>query len=168
MKERAFVLYFTCVTIWWPAYLNRPGSLCSCDHYRGITGSVAVADVISFWLQTSAKQRRYLFSGPPDQVRFEFPYTLIGILTMTYLKGQSRRVIKSWYIGGGPEQRFRLCFAEGLIFDLKKNGLDTCYFFNFRALHIDTLWAFTWKIICHCLVKNCSVFITDPRMFGAY
>ena len=74
------------------------------------------------------------------EVSFEFPFMLIGILTMTYLKGLSRREIKSWYIGEGPEQRFRRCFAEGLIFD-KKNiyGLDICYFFNFRALYIDTL-----------------------------
>ena len=38
---------------------------------------------------------------------------------MTYLNGQSRRVIKSWYIGGGQEQRFRRCFPEGLIFKKK-------------------------------------------------
>ena len=64
------------------------------------------------------------------KIRFEFPFMLIDILIMTYLNGQSRRVIKSWYIGGGQEQRFRRCFPEGLIF-FKKNGLDKCYFVKY-------------------------------------
>ena len=33
---------------------------------------------------------------------------------MGFLKGQSRRVLKPWYTGGGPEQRFRRCFTNGL------------------------------------------------------
>ena len=123
-KKKAFVRISTRVTIWWPAYLNRPGSLCPCDFYPGITWSVAcVVDVISSRLVTSAKQHRYPCSGnPKDRTNYRkyvlnFPFTLIGILTMTYLKSQSRRVIKSWYIGGGQEQRFRPCLPEGLIFD---------------------------------------------------
>ena len=31
---------------------------------------------------------------------------------MAFLTGQSRRVLKSWYTGGGPEQEFRRCFAD--------------------------------------------------------
>ena len=31
---------------------------------------------------------------------------------MAFLTGQSRRLLKSWYTGGGPEQEFRRCFAD--------------------------------------------------------
>ena len=135
MKKGPFVRISTRVAIWWPTYSNRPGSLCQCDFYSGLTWRVAcVADVISFWLVTSAKQHRYPCSGPPEQVRFEFPFTLIGILTMTYLKGQSRRLNKSWYIGGGPEQSLRRCFAEGLIFDFFKKRFGQMLFFQFQSI----------------------------------
>ena len=33
---------------------------------------------------------------------------------MSFLTGQSCRVLKSWYTGGDPEQGFRRCFADGL------------------------------------------------------
>ena len=33
-----------------------------------------------------------------------------------FLIGQSWRVLKSWYTGGGPEGRFRRCFVDGLKF----------------------------------------------------
>ena len=33
---------------------------------------------------------------------------------MAFLTDQSWCVLKSWYAGEGPEQGFRLCFAEGL------------------------------------------------------
>ena len=45
---------------------------------------------------------------------FEFPFNLIGKLTMAFLTGQSRHVLKSWYTGGGVEQGFQHCFADGL------------------------------------------------------
>ena len=48
------------------------------------------------------------------EVRFEFPFILIGKSTMAFLTGQSWRVLKSWYTGGGPEQGFRRCFADRL------------------------------------------------------
>ena len=35
--------------------------------------------------------------------RFEFPFILIGKSTMEFLTGQSWRVVKSWYTGGGPK-----------------------------------------------------------------
>ena len=38
------------------------------------------------------------------ELRLEFPFNLIS---------QSWRVLKSWYTGGGPEQGFRRCFADG-------------------------------------------------------
>ena len=57
---------------------------------------------------------------------------------MTYLKSQSRRVIKSWYIGGGQEQRFRPCLPEGLIFDEKKKWFGQMLFFQLPST-IDTL-----------------------------
>ena len=48
------------------------------------------------------------------EMRFEFPLNLIGKLTMAFLTGQSSRVLKSWYTGGGLKQGFQCCFADGL------------------------------------------------------
>ena len=50
------------------------------------------------------------------ELRFKFPFNLIGKSTVAFLTGQSIswRVLKSWYTGGGPEQGFRRCFADGL------------------------------------------------------
>ena len=36
-----------------------------------------------------------------QEVRFEFPFNLIGKSTMAFLSGQSWRVLKSWYTGAG-------------------------------------------------------------------
>ena len=47
-------------------------------------------------------------------MRFEHLFKIIGKSTMGFLKGQSRRVLKPWYTGGGPQQRFRRCFTNGL------------------------------------------------------
>ena len=33
---------------------------------------------------------------------------------MSFLTGQSWRLLKSWYAGEDPEQGFRRCFADGL------------------------------------------------------
>ena len=49
------------------------------------------------------------------EVRFEFPFKLIGKSTTAFSTGQSWRVLKSWYTGGGKEQGFRRYFADGLI-----------------------------------------------------
>ena len=38
---------------------------------------------------------------------FEFPFNLIGKLTVTFSTGQSWCVLKSWYTGGGQEQIFQ-------------------------------------------------------------
>lgn len=43
---------------------------------------------------------------------FQVSFVLIGKLTMTFLTGQSRHILKSWYIDGAPEQRFWCCFAD--------------------------------------------------------
>ena len=48
------------------------------------------------------------------EVRFEFPFNLICISTMPFLTGQSWNVLKSsGNTGEAPEQRFRICFADG-------------------------------------------------------
>ena len=47
-------------------------------------------------------------------MRFKFSFILIGKFTMAFLTGQSWRVLKSWYSGGGTEQGFRCYFANGL------------------------------------------------------
>ena len=46
------------------------------------------------------------------KVRFEFPFNLIGKSTMAFLTGQSWRILKSWYTGWDPEQRFWHCFID--------------------------------------------------------
>ena len=43
---------------------------------------------------------------------FEFPYKMIGKLAMARLTGQSWRVLKSWYTGGGLEQRIWALFRR--------------------------------------------------------
>ena len=48
------------------------------------------------------------------EVHFEFPFNLIGKSTLAFLIGQSWRVLKSWYTGGGLEQGFWRCFVDGL------------------------------------------------------
>ena len=40
------------------------------------------------------------------EVHFEFPFILIGKLTMAFLTGQSWRVLKSWYTGGAQNKDF--------------------------------------------------------------
>ena len=66
---------------------------------------------------TFANRRWYLCSGPltdsknDQSIRFEFSFNLTGKSTMTFLTGQSWRVLKSWYTGERPEQGFRRCFA---------------------------------------------------------
>ena len=45
---------------------------------------------------------------------FKFPFIMIVKLTLAFLTGQSRCVLKSWYTGGDPEEGFWHCFADGL------------------------------------------------------
>ena len=61
---------------------------------------------------------KYLFSvpnGPNElpEMRFKFPFNLIGKSTMAFLTGQSWRVLKSWSTGGDLEQGFRRFFVSG-------------------------------------------------------
>ena len=62
------------------------------------------------------------------EVRFQFPFNLIRKLTMAFLTGQSWAVVKSWYTGGGPEQRFRRSFADGLNHFRLQNSPYFCVF----------------------------------------
>ena len=58
------------------------------------------------------------------EMRFDFLFNLIGKLTMVFFKnGESWRLIKSWYTGGGEDQGFRCCFAE--IFFLPLQNLSS-------------------------------------------
>ena len=80
------------------------------------------------WNQVSLRRRRnltpvsnvreaksLLWAPKGLRLRFEFPFNLIGKSTMTFLTGQSWRVLKSWYTGGGPEQRFRRWAQANLV-----------------------------------------------------
>jgi len=60
-----------------------------------------------------------LFRGPNGlnelpQMRFEFPFNLIGKSTVAFLTGQSWCALKSWFTGWGLKQRFQRCFADEL------------------------------------------------------
>ena len=46
------------------------------------------------------------------EMRLEFPFNLIGKLTLAFLAAQSWCLLKSRYTGGGPEQGFRRCFTK--------------------------------------------------------
>ena len=64
----------------------------------------------------SAKQRRYPCSGPNEfRISLQAYWQINIFLCVT---SQSWRVLKSWYLGGGPQ--FRRCFADGL--NQKFNG----------------------------------------------
>ena len=49
-----------------------------------------------------------------QEMSYEFPFNLIGKSAIPSLTGQSCQVLKSWYIGGGPQQVFQCCFADSL------------------------------------------------------
>ena len=46
------------------------------------------------------------------KVRFEFPFNVIGKSTMAFWACQSWHILKSWYTGWDPEQRFWHCFID--------------------------------------------------------
>ena len=72
-----------------------------------------------------------------QEKRFEFPFILIGKSTMTFLTGQSWHVLKSLYTAGGPEQRFRRCFADGLDQSLVSSavqGIGTLLFLELKFI----------------------------------
>ena len=62
---------------------------------------------------------RSLFCAPSGlnkltKVHFGFPLILISKLSMAFFTSQSWHTLKSWYTGGGPEQGYWCCFADGL------------------------------------------------------
>ena len=89
-----------------------------CDRKVG-SGKVDLAYVADVNLPTAQQRRDPCFlvlhrlKGLPE-MRFKFPFNLIGKSTMAFLTGQSCHVLKSWYTGGDLEQGFRRCFADGL------------------------------------------------------
>ena len=52
------------------------------------------------------------------EVRFEFPFNLIGKGTMVYLTGRSWRLLKSWCTGGAQNNDFGVCYlcSEQMVF----------------------------------------------------
>ena len=95
---------------------------------------------------------------PPDElnelpeVRFEFPFILIGKSTMAFLTGQSWCILKSWYIGGSPDQGLWRCFADGLIQSLlsflARVRSETAFrlLITLRWLHYKLFSPLEWKI----------------------
>ena len=74
-----------------------------------------VADIIQPLLVTSAKHHRYPCSRPqPTQWAIGNAFQNDWQIDYGFLKGQSWRVLKSWYTGGGSEQGFQRCFTDEL------------------------------------------------------
>ena len=71
-----------------------------------LVGNVEAEPISLFWASSGLNQL--------PEVRFEFPFNMIGKSTMAFLTGQPCRVLKSRYTGGGPEQGFWRCFTGGL------------------------------------------------------
>ena len=71
------------------------------NHYGNLTSVSSVceeAPISLFWAPSGLNEL--------PEMGFEFPFILIGKSTMAFLTGQSWRVLKSLYTGGGPEQGF--------------------------------------------------------------
>ena len=85
---------------------------------------------------------------------------LIGKLTMTFLTGQSRHILKSWYTGGGPEQGFWCCFTDGLLSPKLKPEL------SLPVVPATIQGINQWPGRCQscCSVKH--VFARTPPVFG--
>ena len=74
------------------------------------TRLACVAALIKPHLVMSAKQRRYPCSGPSEfRISLQAYWQIDIFLCVT---SQSWRVLKFWYLGGGPQ--FRRCFADRL------------------------------------------------------
>ena len=56
----------------------------------------------------------YPGDGWPQWKPLGIPDTRLPLKRGSWFTGQSWRVLKCWYTGGDPEQRFQLCFADGL------------------------------------------------------
>ena len=74
---------------------------------------------------------------------FQIPLNIIGNV---FLIGQSWRVLKSWYTGGGPERGFRRCFVDGLKF---RRGTCVC-----GAGYTESLLGNQWKPLSRSEVTN--------------
>lgn len=60
-----------------------------------------------------------LFWGPDKlselpEVCFKFSFILVCNLTIVFITGQPLHMLKSWHTGGGREQGFWYCLADGL------------------------------------------------------
>ena len=56
---------------------------------------------------------------------------------MAFLKSQSWRGLRSWYIRGGPEQGFQRCFADGLNQSLVSSAAQANHCINIYCASID-------------------------------
>ena len=79
---------------------------CRCNLNLVISNVCKTALIFQFWAADGLNEL--------PEMRFEFPLNLIAKLTMAFLTGQSWRVLKSRYTGGGLKQGFQCCFADGL------------------------------------------------------
>ena len=84
----------------------RQGSLCRRFNLNVVSNICKAAPISLFWVLNGLNELWEMCS--------EFPFNLIGNLTMAVLTGQSFCILKSQYTGEGPEQGFQCCFANGL------------------------------------------------------
>ena len=82
------------------------GSLLRRPYLTSVSNVYKAAPISLFWAPNGLNELL--------EIRFEFPFRLIGKLTMAFSRGQSWHVLKSWYKGWGPEQGFPRCFADRL------------------------------------------------------
>ena len=79
---------------------------------------------------------------------FQISFQPDGHIDNGFLTGQSWYVLKSWYTGGGLEQGFQHCFADGLNHSLQK--IDSCSFVcgaGYSCMYTTALWQLCENII---------------------
>ena len=79
---------------------------------------------------------------------FQISFQPDGHIDNGFLTGQSWHVLKSWYTGGGLEQGFQHCFADGLNHSLQK--IDSCSFVcgaGYSCMYTTALWQLCENII---------------------
>ena len=77
----------------WLQVVFVPIRLCRRRNLTTVSNVCEAAPISLFWAPDALNEL--------PEVRFEFPFILIGKSTIAFWTGQSWRVLKSWYTGGG-------------------------------------------------------------------
>ena len=134
------------VEVW---YLNLPVWL-RMRHRRYLTpfSNVCEAAPISlFWALNGLNEL--------PEVRFKFPFNLIGKLIMAFLTGQSWRVVKSWYTSGAQTKDFGAVSQKDLTRSLDPSLVQT------RS----KLVFFVCLFVCSFVYASCQISFVDLTLF---